>query len=69
MTIYGDGSQTRSFCFVDDLIDGLLALMNDSPQDFSGPVNLGNPAESSILELAKLIRDLTESSSNISPDN
>ena len=52
ITIYGDGSQTRSFCYVDDLIGGLLALM-DSRDEFTGPVNLGNPIEFTIIELAK----------------
>ncbi len=53
ITIYGDGSQTRSFCYVDDLIDGLIRLMNSND---SGPINIGNPKESTILELAKIIR-------------
>ena len=52
ITVYGDGSQTRSFCFVDDLIDGLIALM-ESDDDVIGPVNLGNPHEMSIKELAE----------------
>jgi UDP-glucuronate decarboxylase len=64
ITIYGDGSQTRSFCYVDDLIRGLLALMA-TPDDFPGPVNLGNPAEFSIAELARKIVALTGSSSEI----
>ena len=64
ITIYGDGSQTRSFCYVDDLIDGLIKLM-DSPAPFTGPVNLGNPSETTILELAELILKLTQSSSKI----
>jgi UDP-glucuronate decarboxylase len=64
ITIYGDGSQTRSFCYVDDLIDGLARLM-ESPDDFTGPVNLGNPAEFSILDLAKKIIVLTGSASKI----
>ena len=51
-TVYGEGSQTRSFCYVDDLIDRLVRLMN-APDDFTGPVNLGNPQEFTILELAK----------------
>ena len=54
ITIYGDGSQTRSFCYVDDLIDGLIKLMNG---DDSGPINLGNPKEFTILELANIIRE------------
>jgi UDP-glucuronate decarboxylase len=60
ITIYGDGRQTRSFCYVDDLIDGLVRLM-DSPDDVTGPLNLGNPAECTMLELAQLIIDLTGS--------
>ncbi len=54
ITIYGDGSQTRSFCFVDDMIDGLVRLMN-SPDDVTGPINLGNPVEFTIRQLAELI--------------
>jgi UDP-glucuronate decarboxylase len=64
ITIYGDGAQTRSFCYVDDLIEGFIRLM-DSPDDFTGPVNLGNPDEFSMLELAEQIIDLTESSSQL----
>ncbi|MEW6162620.1 MAG: UDP-glucuronic acid decarboxylase family protein [Nitrospirota bacterium] len=64
ITVFGDGSQTRSFCYVDDMIDGLIKLMN-SPADFTGPVNLGNPAEFSILELAQMIIELTGSNSKI----
>jgi len=64
ITIYGDGSQTRSFCYVDNLIEGLIKLM-DSPDDFTGPVNLGTPKEFTILELAKKIIDLTGSKSQI----
>jgi UDP-glucuronate decarboxylase len=62
LTIYGDGSQTRAFCYVDDLIDGLVALM-ENDQGLVGPVNLGNPAEMPIGDLARLILDLTGSSS------
>lgn len=62
ITLYGDGSQTRSFCYVDDLIDGLIRMMN-SPDDFVGPVNLGNPQEFTILELAQEITKLTGSKS------
>ncbi len=58
LTIYGDGGQTRSFCFVDDLVDGLLALM-DSPDDVTGPINLGNPEEFTIRELAAEVLRLT----------
>src|SRR5205085_6928865 len=54
ITIYGNGSQTRSFCYVTDLIDGLAALMN-SPDGFTGPVNLGNESEFTILELAERV--------------
>jgi UDP-glucuronate decarboxylase len=64
ITIYGDGAQTRSFCYVDDLVEALIRLMN-SPDDFTGPVNLGNPVETSILELAKTIIELTDSSSSL----
>lgn len=63
ITIYGSGEQTRSFCFVDDLINGMYAMMNTD--DFNGPVNLGNPCEFTILELAKTIIRLTESESQI----
>jgi UDP-glucuronate decarboxylase len=62
LTIFGDGSQTRSFCYVDDLVDGLIALMN-SPPEVTGPVNLGNPREFTMLELAALILRLTGSDS------
>lgn len=62
ITIYGDGSQTRSFCYVDDLIDGMIKLMN-SREDFHGPVNIGNPGEYSIKELAEIIIDMTNSTS------
>ncbi len=54
LPVYGDGSQTRSFCYVDDLIEGLLAMMN-SPEDVIGPINLGNPGEFTIAELAELV--------------
>ena len=64
ITIFGEGSQTRSFCYVDDLIDGLVRLM-DSPDDFTGPVNLGNPGEFTIRELAEAIIRLTRSSSTL----
>jgi UDP-glucuronate decarboxylase len=64
ITIFGDGSQTRSFCYVDDMIDGLIRLMN-SPDDFTGPVNLGNPSELSILKLAEKIIQMTGSKSKI----
>jgi UDP-glucuronate decarboxylase len=64
ITIFGKGVQTRSFCYVDDLIGGLIGLMN-SDDDFTGPVNLGNPCESSILYLAEKIIELTKSKSKI----
>lgn len=64
ITIYGDGSQTRSFCFVDDLVDGLVRLMG-SENSFVGPVNLGNPNEFTIRELAEKVVDITGSSSQI----
>ncbi|MDQ1336676.1 MAG: UDP-glucuronate decarboxylase [Thermodesulfobacteriota bacterium] len=64
ITVYGDGSQTRSFCYVDDLIEGLIRMMN-TPDDFVGPVNLGNPSEFSMLELAEEIIQLTGSRSQI----
>ncbi len=64
LTIYGDGSQTRSFCYVDDLIDGLVRLMN-SPDAFTGPVNIGNPGEFTMLELAEKVVALTGSRSEI----
>jgi UDP-glucuronate decarboxylase len=54
LTIFGDGSQTRSFCYIDDMVDGLIALMNSDPE-FTGPVNLGNPAEFTMLELARKV--------------
>lgn len=65
ITVYGDGKQTRSFCYVDDLVDGLIRLM-DSPDDFTGPVNLGNPVEFTILELAEKAIKMTDSKSKIS---
>ncbi|HEY2760636.1 MAG TPA: UDP-glucuronic acid decarboxylase family protein [Pirellulales bacterium] len=64
ITIYGDGSQTRSFCYRDDLIDGILKMMG-SPDDCIGPINLGNPDEFTILELAKLVIELTGSKSKL----
>lgn len=64
ITIYGDGKQTRSFCYVDDLINGMIKLMN-SEKDFTGPVNIGNPGEFTMLELAQKIIELTGSSSQI----
>ena len=63
ITVYGDGSQTRSFCYVDDLIDGIVRMMH--AENFTGPVNIGNPRESTILELAEIILKLTGSTSKI----
>jgi len=64
LTIYGKGNQTRSFCYVDDLIEGFIRLMN-TPDDFTGPMNLGNPGEFSILELAEKIIEMTGSKSRM----
>jgi UDP-glucuronate decarboxylase len=64
ITVYGDGSQTRSFCYIGDMIEGLIRLMN-TPDDFTGPVNLGNPSEISILELAEKILKMANSKSRI----
>lgn len=64
ITIYGDGSQTRSFCYVDDLVEGMVRMMNNDGS-FIGPVNLGNPSERTILEFAELIIKLTNSNSKI----
>ena len=64
ITVFGDGTQTRSFCYVDDLIEGMIRMMS-GPDDFVGPVNLGNPDEFTILELAKKIVKITNSKSKI----
>ncbi len=64
ITVYGDGSQTRSFCYIGDMVDGLIKLMGTS-DDFPGPVNLGNPSEISILELAEKVLKVTDSRSRI----
>ncbi|MFH0703057.1 MAG: UDP-glucuronic acid decarboxylase family protein [bacterium] len=64
ITIYGDGSQTRSFCYVTDLVDGIIKMMDASPE-FIGPINLGNPVETPIIDFAKMIIELTGSSSKI----
>lgn len=64
ITIYGDGKQTRSFCYIDDLIEAIIGLM-ETEEGFIGPVNLGNPNEFSILELAELVIDLTNSNSKL----
>jgi len=64
ITVFGDGSQTRSFCYLDDMIEGMVRMMN-APDDFTGPVNLGNPGEFTILELAEKVIALTGSRSRI----
>jgi UDP-glucuronate decarboxylase len=64
ITIYGDGSQTRSFCYRDDLVEGMIRMM-DGPEEFIGPVNLGNPDEFTILELAQLVIELVGSKSKL----
>ena len=64
ITVYGDGSQSRSFCYVDDLIDAFILLM-DTPDDFTGPVNTGNPGEFTIIELAEKVISMTNSKSEI----
>jgi UDP-glucuronate decarboxylase len=64
LTVFGDGSQTRSFCYVDDLVEGLIRLMDTGP-DVTGPINLGNPGEFTMLELAAKILELTGSASSV----
>ena len=64
ITIYGDGSQTRSFCYRDDLVDGMMRMMN-TPDDVTGPVNIGNPGEFTILQLAEMVIRLTDSKSKL----
>jgi UDP-glucuronate decarboxylase len=64
ITLYGDGTQTRSFCYVDDLIEGFVRLMH-MPEDFTGPINLGNPGEFTMIELAEAIKALTGSKSEL----
>ncbi len=64
ITIFGDGSQTRSFCYVDDLVSGLIALM-ESPSEVTGPINLGNPVEQTILQLAEMVLERVDSSSQL----
>ena len=64
ITVFGDGNQTRSFCYVDDMVDGIIKMM-DSPDDFIGPVNLGSPLEYKIKDLAEIIIKLTKSASRI----
>ncbi|WP_461209888.1 UDP-glucuronic acid decarboxylase family protein [Desulfocurvus sp. DL9XJH121] len=65
LTVYGDGSQTRSFCYVDDLIEAFVRFMNNTPDEFCGPMNLGNPGEFTILQLAQRVVEMTGSSSQI----
>ena len=64
ITLYGDGQQTRSFCYVDDLIEGLIRLMN-TPKGVTGPINIGNPSEFTIRALAEMILDQTRSESEL----
>ena len=64
ITVYGDGTQTRSFCYVDDMVDGMIKMMN-SPKGFTGPVNLGNPVEYQVKDLAEMVIRLTGSNSPI----
>ena len=64
LTIYGDGSQTRSFCYVDDLVEGMVRLMN-SPKEVTGPINIGNPGEFTVKELAEMVIDLVGSTAGI----
>ena len=64
ITIYGDGNQTRSFCYVDDMVEGFLKLM-DTPDDFTGPVNIGNPREFTIRQLAELVVEMVGSKSRL----
>ncbi len=65
LAIYGDGSQTRSFCYVDDLVEGFIQLMENTNDQFMGPVNLGNPGEYTMLELAEKVKKLTNSRSEL----
>jgi UDP-glucuronate decarboxylase len=64
ITIYGEGSQKRSFCYRDDLVDGMMRMMN-TPDDVTGPVNIGNPGEFTILQLAEMVIKLTDSKSKL----
>ncbi len=65
LTVYGDGSQTRSFCYIDDTLEAIVRMMNDTSRNFSGPVNIGNPSERTVLDLATKIQELTGTSSKI----
>ena len=64
ITVYGDGTQTRSFCYVDDLVEAMLRTM-DTPDEFTGPINIGNPTEFTMLELAELVLKMTRSKSKL----
>jgi UDP-glucuronate decarboxylase len=64
ITVYGDGTQTRSFCFVDDLVEAMLRTM-DTPDEFTGPINIGNPTEFTMLELAELVLKMTRAKSKL----
>lgn len=65
ITVYGEGQQTRSFCYVDDLVEGFVRMMDNTEEGYAGPVNLGNPGEFTIMELAQKVIELTGSSSKI----
>jgi len=65
ITVYGEGQQTRSFCYVDDLVEGFVRMMDNTPEGYPGPINLGNPGEFTIMELAEKVIALTGSSSKI----
>jgi len=65
LTLYGDGSQTRSFCYVDDTVDGLIRMMNHADDEFTGPINLGNPSERTVRDLAEHVLRLTGAASGI----
>ncbi len=65
ITVYGDGTQTRSFCYVSDLVEGMYRMMNNSKEGFTGPINLGNPGEFTMMELAQKVIELTGTSSKI----
>ncbi|MFQ5466261.1 MAG: NAD-dependent epimerase/dehydratase family protein, partial [Thermodesulfobacteriota bacterium] len=63
MTVYGEGTQTRSFCYVDDMVEGMIRMMDND--ELTGPVNLGNPGEFTVMELATMVKELTKSPSKI----